>query len=575
MNSMLNILNGSFGDERLVRSSTNFFRLLPEDILLAILTTWLVSGDDKGLLTILSTLDIACCNKALRQSFLSLVAHPALTWAGRGKYVDMIFAGDRWKIMDMTCYMNWIHTRGVRVKALWFNGDTLAALLPSKQPHTKSHLRSPTPLDRSILPTIEHISFVFQDQADQIQLLLQRCPNVTSVDCRNYEDVASGVLPALSPIKHIIKYLILRNFWIVSLSEMAEFLGEGLEELRIEESTFDLEGLQALTQCKHLRVLHVQRLLLSVADIACLFDCCKHLCDLEIRNAHRSMRSPCSNNVPAVSPIVDIGRTQLRSIALNLPLSRTDDKLTFFLALIENYPALISMNVDRCTFDRSRRMLKVSHDTLHLTLGDCFSRILAACEPIERLDMVLLDIKQLSQQLQRIGACVGPYLKELTLRGAADVEYCWTFADRLFGQCHQLERLTVVGLSMAHGGLHQIASHCAQLQYLHISKQMRFDAVDLDGEVCSLIVNCHHLKELHIDNAEKVTSRVLHAILTNKRKLVVFAWLTIGFHQGDVDAFRQQASEQQLLPVPQLIGAVPKKPFLQSLATGREDCVCF
>lgn len=552
------------------RGGTCCFGLLPEDILILILQTWLVSqNDDRSLLKTLSLLDVALCTRSLRQSYLALVSHPALKWSGRDQYVDMIDwkpQNDRWAITDMLGYMHWIRTRGVAVRALLFSADGLEGLLPSQPWSLSSVHRSFPSIDSTVLPSIEHISSAFVNHTKELKHLLSRCPQATSLELYSDSGRYFGVnfrilLPVLTASHLTIRQLILRGCFAAILLDFKDLLSPALEELRIDETDIDDEGIRYLGRCKQLRLLHARMFSATAANTLAMFDACKHLVDLKIKHFDTRI-----DEVAVVSAI----RQQPLKLFTWRPLQLDEAKLNVFPRFIEECPDLVSIRVDAFSFDRSIRHLRFGGYVHFLSAqSGIIDRTLRVCYPVMKLDMELRrHVGDREAQIRSIANCVAPTLQELTLRGTyfANPKYIWPMAVFIPLQCHQLVRLTMVDLCIFDGVLQEIAKCCTQLQHLRIvDRNAFFNSTITDVEVECVLVKCKDLKELHIDNAEKVTNRVLHCIVTTRRRLELFSWKKIGFCQDDVDLFRQQAKELQILPVPSFVGTFPNTTFISAL----------
>lgn len=531
------------------RPSSLFFRL-PDDLQLLVLQAWLTSeGDDRALLHILSTLDIAFCCRAVRHAFLSLAAHPALRWQSREQIMTQP-CDSTWHIKDMLGYMGWLHSRGVAVKALSLTASGIQNLLSSQQTSWLPALFQQTPTPPCMLASVEHISTDFLDSMHpkEVQFLLASCPNVTSLEvCGSYTGVRWPTMaPILSACHVRIKYFCLRGRSAASLTEIAELFGKDLEELLLCYPTMVTDdGVEAVRQhCKHLRLLHLDLHMVSSIESAFrLFRACKEV------NEHMVIDFVC--HAWDITAMLTAG-LQLRRFAWH-PVHLGTPRLSLFPQLLEAHPDWTLIKMDQFSFDRAAHQLTLKTSTTNVTATDLLDRILLVCRPVLKLDVVLCHSTGAESQITRIGNAVGLTLQELTL--SLSIGYDGPSAVGIALQCSQLVRLTIIDLVLVEGDLEQVALHCPKLQYLCIQDHYKpVEPLAWDAGIEAIIACCQYMKHLHIDNGIRLTNRVLVAILHHKRKLETLSWQQIGFQQDDVDVFREHARLLQLLPVPVLIG---------------------
>lgn len=142
-----------------------FFSLLPVDVQIDILITWINHSDcGCGLLRVLSALD-SVCSKADRQAFLTLVNQlPSF-----GKHQPKSTDNSSWKYDPS--FMQWLSTRKVPLRCLMLRN--------SEQSEAAQCATEPLPL----LPSIEVVFWTDKHAADKYQLvsIMQSCPNVTKL----------------------------------------------------------------------------------------------------------------------------------------------------------------------------------------------------------------------------------------------------------------------------------------------------------------------------------------------------------------------------------------------------------
>lgn len=145
-----------------------FFNVLPTDLQLLVLQSWLGNHDAAQLLTS-SALDIACCNHSLRETFLSLMYHPAFQWSKH----DV----DHFVSKHLTAFLVWLHSRKVRMKSLFITNDNISLFVGA----------------RYTLPSVECLILwkLSPGKEAAINALLGVCPNVTSISSTLLNDFTS------------------------------------------------------------------------------------------------------------------------------------------------------------------------------------------------------------------------------------------------------------------------------------------------------------------------------------------------------------------------------------------------
>lgn len=88
-----------------------FFLVLPLDLQLCIVHTWLYADDDVRQLAALSAVDVACCCRSLRQQILEILGHPT--------FLAIYDSSVCQNITDFVCFVNWLFKRGIAVRTLW------------------------------------------------------------------------------------------------------------------------------------------------------------------------------------------------------------------------------------------------------------------------------------------------------------------------------------------------------------------------------------------------------------------------------------------------------------------------
>lgn len=88
-----------------------FFLVLPLDLQLCIVHTWVYSDDDVRQLAALSAVDVACCCRSLRHQILEILGHST--------FLAIYDSSVCQNVTEFVCFVNWLFKRGIAVKTLW------------------------------------------------------------------------------------------------------------------------------------------------------------------------------------------------------------------------------------------------------------------------------------------------------------------------------------------------------------------------------------------------------------------------------------------------------------------------
>lgn len=78
-----------------------------------ILQHWIVKNDDDRLVTVLSAIDVACCNHSVRPAFLELAGSRLFSWS-----TDRDNWSEHLEVRDLVSHSKWLKSRQVRVRRL-------------------------------------------------------------------------------------------------------------------------------------------------------------------------------------------------------------------------------------------------------------------------------------------------------------------------------------------------------------------------------------------------------------------------------------------------------------------------
>lgn len=215
-----------------------FFRLLPTDLQIDILSTWLDNKDNGySLLRVLSALDVAC-SKADRTTFRSLTSE--LPPFGEYAYTPNNV------VMHVANFLEWLLSRKVRVKVL------LLSLSMSKA-------TTPVILHESTLPHVEVVYWKGYGQFPNplVESVLRLCPGITTVDCWSLPQ-AFGVKTFVTQAPQLTSLTLSGHYSDWPLDSL-RLVGPQLRELKMKTSLFrNLLSFLANNSCPCLQVLHIK-----------------------------------------------------------------------------------------------------------------------------------------------------------------------------------------------------------------------------------------------------------------------------------------------------------------------------
>lgn len=509
----------------------HFFHL-PEDVQVLIVQQWLVGAEnDKQLLRTLSMLDLSSC-RGSRQAFVALAGHPALRWSSNGQAMRAV--------VDIPSCMAWLHSRHVALRALACTTGTAGSFSSLQQRQSMLPWgKAKAPPAHFTLDSIEHLHIALHNPVDEAQYVLDRCPNLTSLENQATLPMLLelSTLVQLLPRQLRLKRLILHGFWANGISDVLDAFGHLLEVLRLDNITIRDEDVSVLAQCKHLRVLELDRLLLSCEQMKALFDACSQLNELIVW----SLQCTNADLLDALRPIWP----QLK----HFEWWRTSPS---FLPKLVGLGGQSSVRIgSHCLFDPSSRHLSL--EMSDMVLEPAFmDPLFLACGPIVKFTIVQDCLY--FRDMTRIANAVCSTLQDLTFDSQfTHLQYLLP----VILPCQQLLRLTLLEVAVTDEGIEQVAVHCRQLQFVHIGDVIDLGSTSIsDIAVMALFANCSDLKVLRVGNVGAVTRVSLQFLLHCKLRLEEFAWSSVAFTQEDVAWFRKQARDSQALPVPRLVGKV-------------------
>lgn len=486
-----------------------FFRLLPADLHIDILSTW-IDASDNGftLIRALSALDVAC-SKSDQPAFRSLVS----TLPPFGD-----FSPSKNVINHVINFIQWLDSRKVPLKTL---------MLSAVQQHTAFHIHyDGKPM---VLPHVRTV--IFRDHSlvsnNFLATVFGSCPHLTTLDCN-----AKNFLMTSSLVEQLpnLTNLTLTGPSNNNTQSLIQGVGPHLHELHLSgtELTSRLQALIA-QHCPMLRVFEVATN--SARAINKILESCADLAEVGLYGVELTATS-----------LVDIAsKPQIRRLTVHTAYAFNAQHCEVFASTLELRPDLEYLRVGQFMYHPAEGVLEVvTKKQLHASI---VNRILNVCTSISDL-RVFPYFSETNFDLNvafLIGERLGGRLASLRMV-ASDL----AFVAAILRSNPLLTRLQVDG--DAHETiLLIIAEQCKQLETLLIKAKTSPNSGDC---MTILVKNCPHLKDLTVSFPQPDTVSLFKDILYEKLPLKRLAVMNCAMEE---QWFREQARDRQQLPVPTIV----------------------
>lgn len=318
-----------------------FFLVLPVDIQLSILTTWLThAGDENTLLHVLSVLDVACCNHTLRSDFLTLAKHPAIVWADFC-CDDYLSIGRIEEKRDTASFLKWLQSR-VTKRDVVLHLDQL------------SNLKSFSIAPLEYIDTIVLFGVANTASGDALKVVLQACPNLTSLTFPGADDLWVRLQDLIPNIQ--LKILIFHGV-VTVLPEFVACCRLGLVEVRAPffEGTVNILNL-LVSHAATLKVLEINCKVLPLNNVLEFVQQCQVLEELVLTEFE------IGTNAEAEA-IAHATKYTLKKFVLSGPY----DEDCYFDTLVDHH--LFADLLERCLWLETIHVINFSYDR---TTGELF-----------------------------------------------------------------------------------------------------------------------------------------------------------------------------------------------------------
>lgn len=510
------------------------------DLQVHVLQTWL-GGNDSNLLKALSSLDIACTSKSLRQQFMSLAGHPHLGWS---TCLDSSWdCGNRY----LCIFMKWLSVRRVGLRTLSLvsipsaDSETIPTVL--SLPFVDSlKIKSILPPDKDATPT---------DELPFLRYLLTSCPSLTSFynqkcDWNKLWNTLQHCAKDTMRLKQLQYYPYVDCYWAdygedaVACRALAA-MGPSLEELRISCLPLSRAVVDTLVACcAQLKVLEVAGA--KVEDVLLLLPGCKQLTELALafvgvgEDAHQILNAAATYG-------------KLRKFTLHRDATDAGGfAFKLFVEMVQRYPWLDYLKVGGSIHSHESLAIR----EIEFAYGALESlRDLLECARVRHVTSLSLQLMSKdTEALHQICTAVGANLTELNI---STCNFNHSLGEpqvtAIFTHCKALTKLSLRNIIPKWKPL---LSLCPGLRHLNViggysSNHLRID----DFALQTILTRCPRLKEVEFNCiTEKISSQTLQFMAEHKNGLSLekLSLRKPGISQDDVSQFRQLICQQQWLP---------------------------
>lgn len=486
-----------------------FFSILPVDLQILVLRDWFSAEQDsgRGLIRILSRLDMACCSSASQTAF----RHLACTLPPFGEYFPAKSHWDELKaIGSVSSYMEWLQSRKVRLKALTLTGCiddmpvSAALTLPSVE---------------AIVWPRKRLSWL---KADWLSSMIAVCPNVTCV-LHPLLRIPEGTPVVNTP--HLTRLGIGGTY----PDSLQPFLAANpsLLELRVPVSPLTPETADLIiAYCPLLQILEVNYQYTAQETLLRVLEACQHVSDLSLySDASLSDEEAYIMDMNTLAPIISVPQIKKFTVEVQPSVEYYEE---LFAGLLELRPDIEHLHLDRCKYSTAESSLELSCKD-----PEVMARILNVCAGTTVL-------KVLGYLEEDIGAVISAKLGGRLLSLNAMVAQTAPLEALLQSCIPYLRHLILYGDTITDGLL--AAFKCPELETLALlcCKEVT------DVGIAAVAANCPNISQLSLQGLKGFSPSTLQILLDSKLPLSRLQLRQHNFTNTlDALEFRQQVKEKQ------------------------------
>lgn len=498
------------------------FFLLPTDLQIHVLHDWLSLSADNGLslLSVLSSLDMAC-GRSDQPAFRSLVSQlPAF-----GAYHHEAWLEYRnSKLVSNCCLwgkMHWLSSRKVPVQSLMSGpaGFRIERLTTPKMVISR-------------LPTVETVLWPY----DEIVLIVDLCPNLTSLTLDRSIDLAPSIIALLPKLTAVI----MPGHANLQSISFLDCIGNQLLKLHVRDCVLGSElAAQIGNTCPNLQQLAVT--VHEIGELLMVLRSCTYLHDLKLLVK--------SLDISALKQILGDDHHGSKQQVKRLKVSTTEHfgdgpNAETFATMLVFRPDIAYLQVGpECKYNAVESKLSVrlldedDRDEKRL-----FRRILAVCFSVTCVETGYISEDSASAIVE---TCAG----RLEVLKLEDLRHLNIVLD----SCGPTMKHINCSGEVSDAILRQIATKCPQLESLELSRISHNSSASDDGMV-AIIEACQNLKALKIYamHPPLISGKFLECVVNRKKPLERVEVRQGGFWEFPVQ-LRQQLKEHQILPVPRIV----------------------
>lgn len=495
-----------------------FLSLLPTDLQILVLNTW-IDTDSCGwqLLRALSALDVAC-GKVHQPSFRSLTSLLL-------PFGECLSVPSKSGIKYAINYIQWLNSRKVAVKALLLSGYSSDGLEDLNQ-------QAAAPIT---LASVEQIVWRNNSavRGPLLEAVLRACPNIQSLQTDDFLDFAPPfVAPLFTPPPKLNAITII-DMDSVDFQSLG-VIGPQLLELRMKRCVLSDEQVKLIMEhCPLLQVLEARRINHDI--VMDLFWSCKQLKELYL-----------AENFFTEDDITTLlAFEQIKRLTVNVTsFSSTDCNM--LVDVMCRFPGTEYLRIGKCVYSSAEGILELAGCELD---GALMTQLLNTCPVVKFLTIHDATVRSDGVEVLIQWQVGSGWLTRFTVQPGTSYQLQYNLQT-----CGPLITCIVLNLfSVSDDMLRAVAAHCPQLEIATVvyspyeSFTLWSDPSKVTDEgMNALFEGCPRIKELTLSHFDGITTKTLQSIAQHKLPLRVLTVQRSKFTLYDVNVFGQLVKEYQL-----------------------------